>query len=299
MDRVNARLEARKTGTVDTPPLDANVTPPPADTDTDTLATDGRPAADPRENDPAYWRQRFNVTQGMLRTQQENHRAAVEDKDRVITELRDKVRSLESGKSSSASDAVEVATFFTPEQIERFGQDQCEAMATAAVKAARQQAQALLESEVKPLRDKAKATQAQAQEDKEAGFWEKLAEQVPDYPEINKDPAWLEWLTDDDADTGMQRQDILDRHRGALNAIGVAKLFQKFKATKTPARTPPVAPPRSAAGGQNDGQASNVPAQGYPTQAESKEFYKRAKLGKVTDQERVLWEQRLKSKAAA
>ena len=296
MERINATLEARKSGTVDANPPPANAPPPPADTETDSPINEGT-QADPRENDPAYWRQRFNVMQGMLRTQQATHREAVDEKDRVLTELRDRVRALEA-KGNSGSDAVDTAMFFTPEQIERFGQDQCEAMAATAIKAARQSAQQLIDSELKPIRDKAKATADNATADKEAEFWEKLAEQAPDWETVDATDAWKEWLAENDPNSGLQRQDILDRHRGALNAIGVAKLFADFKKTKD-RPTPPVAPPRGAAGGANDGQPSNVPALGYPTRQETREFYTKAKLGKVTDKERAAFEARLRSKAAA
>lgn len=299
MVRVNARLEARKTGTVDAPPLDANATPPPGDTDPDTPTDEGtKPPVDQRENDPAYWRQRFNVTQGMLRTQQATHREAIEEKDRVITELRDKVRTLEAGGSSSENEKPDVALIFSPEEIERFGQDQCEAMARAAIKAARQQAKALFDAEVKPLQDKAKESRTQAQETKEAEFWEKLAEHHPDWEDVNKTTDWQEWLAQDDPSSGLQRQDILDRHRGALNAIGVAKMFADFKKGKD-RPTPPVAASRSAGGGGQDGPTNNAPAKGYPTPGESRDYFKRAKLNKVSDKERAEFEARLKLKAAA
>lgn len=298
MVRVNAKIEAKKTASLaDAPPLDAGAVAKPDDTDLEPPTDQNPPAADPRENSPDYWRQRFNVTQGMLRAAQEQLREGNGEKDRLITELRDKVRTLEAG-SASENDKADVAMFFTPEQIERFGQDQCEAMATAAVTAARQQAQALLEAEVKPLQDRAKATQAQAKEAKETAFWEKLAELMPDWAEVNETQTFLDWLADTDENSGLQRQRILDQHRLALNAPGVAKLFRDFK--KASARpTPPVAAARGPSGGQNEGNANNTPALGYPSKTETKEYYKRAALGKVSDKERAEFEARLKSKAAA
>lgn len=299
MLRVTQRLEARNQPGTETPPAPGGEDPPaPAVTETDPPngAAAPAPPADPRENDPAYWRQRFNVTQGMLRSFQERQAADNADRDRELAELREKIRSLEAKQRTEPS-ALDVKLFFTDEQIEHFGQDQCEAMAHAAMKAAGQQAQAVIEAEVKPIRDRSEARDRQDVATKEAEFWAKLAEQAPNYPETNLKPEWLEWLAEVDEATGLVRQDILDRHRGALNAAGVAKMFRAFDAA-TERPKPPVAPPRTAGGGAG-GEAPAVPTKGYPTAVEIKEFYKRAAIGRVTDKERVEFEARLRSKSAA
>lgn len=296
MQRVNERLEA-KPAAANPPPPDASEAAPAVTEPENPSGSAPQPSpADPRENDPAYWRQRFSVTQGMLRRLQEDQAAASAERDREITELREKVRSLEA--NSSANDKPDVATFFTPEQIERFGEDQCEAMAATAIKAAREQAQSLIDAEVRPLRERAQADAQRVHADREAVFWEQLAEAVPDYAEVNATDEWLTWLAEHDDATGLVRQDILDRHRGALNAAGVAKVFQGFKASRS-RPTPPVAPPRNAATGAGAVPAANEPAKGYPSRDEIREFYKRAAIGRVTDKERVEFEARLRSKAAA
>ncbi len=230
----------------------------------------------------------------MLRTSQEHLREANTEKDRELTELKERIRTLEAG-TNSGSEAVDLATFFTPEQIERFGQDQCEAMATTALKAAKQSAQQLIETEMKPLKDQAKARTESAAAAKEAEFWEKLAELRPDFEEINADPKWLEWLPEPDPATGLIRQEILDRHRRAHNAAGVAKVFDTFLKGRTrPA--PPVAPPRSAAADGNDGARQNAPTAGYPSRDEIRAFYKDLKLNKVKEPDRLAFEARLRSK---
>lgn len=301
MLRVNNRLEAKNQPGADAPPAASNgaeATPAPAVTETDppSGATPPAPPADPRENDPAYWRQRFNVTQGMLRSFQERQAADNADRDRELTELREKIRALET-KNRTAPAALDLKLFFTEDQIEHFGEGQCEAMARAAMTAAGQQAQAVIEAEVKPIRERSEARDRQAAADKEAEFWEKLAELAPNYQEINARQDWLTWLSEVDDATGLVRQDILDRHRGALNGTGVAKMFRTFEASlKRP--TPPVAPPRTAAGGAG-GEAPAAPTKGYPSPAEIKDFFKRASIGKVTDKERAEFDARLKSKHAA
>lgn len=309
MERINAHLESSNPGAAPPPPQPAAGEQPPT---VQTDPTEGAqppappappaaPAADPRENDPVYWKQRFKVTEGMLKSFQERQTAEHERKDREINELRDKVRSLEANRTPSK---VDLTTFFTAEQIERFGEDQCEAMAAAAIKAAGQQAQHIIDAEVKPIRDRSRAEAEQAEGNREAAFWDKLVELQPNYAEINADQAWLAWLTESDETTGMVRQDILDQHRAARNAIGVAKLFKSFEAgTKRPA--PPVAPPRNAATTTVQAPAAAL-AMGYPTREEIRDFTKRSATIRnprdprfVTDKERADFEARLRSQAAA
>lgn len=310
MLRVNQRIEARNQPRQEqTPAAEGESAPASAATEPDTPnaaapaaapsapASPAQGAADPRENDPAYWRQRFNVTQGMLRSFQERQAAENAERDRELTELREKIRTLEAKDRSTNQSKLDLKLFFSEEQIEHFGEDQCEAMARAAMAAAGQQAQAVIEAEVRPIRERSEAQAKQAAADKEAEFWEKLAELMPDYPEINARQDWLDWLPGIDDATGLVRQDILDRHRRALNAAGVAKVFKTFKETlKRP--TPPVAAPRSAAAGAGE-ITPPTPTKGYPTPGEIKDFYKRAAIGRVSDKERVEFEARLKLKHAA
>lgn len=302
MLRVNQRLEAKTHPGAETTPApaggEASSAPAVTETDTPSGATPpAPPAADPRENDPAYWRQRFNVTQGMLRSFQERQAADNAERDREITELREKVRTLEAKQRTEQPTKLDLKLFFTEEQIEHFGEGQCEAMARAAMTAAGQQAQSVIEAEVRPIRERSEAQARQASADKETAFWEKLAELQPSYEEINVRQDWLTWLTEPDEATGLVRQDILDRHRASLNAAGVAKMFKTFESSVERPK-PPVVPPRNAGGGAAD-PAPAAPSKGYPTADETKDFFKRAKLGKVSEKERAEFEARLRLKHAA
>ncbi|MBX3603193.1 MAG: hypothetical protein KF863_21440 [Rubrivivax sp.] len=304
--RMNEQLAAAPAAAAPTPPA-----PPDAAAEADGAAaaasTDPNappaapvappPAADPRENDPAYWRQRFSVTQGMLRSFQERQAEALAAKDTEIATLRDKIRELEASSRTSGKGALDLSAFFSPEQIEHFGEEQCRAMASAATAAAQGEAKRLFEAEVKPIQDRNRADAQRATESRENAFWEKLAELVPDFQEVNASPSWLEWLATPDETTGLVRQDILDRHRQSLNANGVAQVFQRFKAGQAKPPAPPVAPPRGVGPGSADTPAA--PQKAYPSPKEIKDFYTRAAIGKVSDKERVEFEARLRSRTAA
>lgn len=301
--RLNTRLEPKPAEPSETPPVaEAPPADPPASVVTEPVTSPAPAApADPRESDPAYWRQRFNVTHGMLRQQRAEFEQRDAQREQELAELREKVRSLETAK---APDQPDLATMFTPEQIAQFGEEQCQAMATAAVTAARAQAQQLIDAQVKPLQDQRVADAKRAKANAMQDFTEKLAELVPDYQEVDKDPAWLAWLDEDDDATGIRRQDILDRHIAAQNAQRVAGMFTAFQATRAPRPTPPVAPPRNAPGGGVN--EPTPPAKGYPTPQEIRDFGKRASTIRnprdpryVTDKERAEFEARLRLRNAA
>lgn len=306
--RVNDRIEARASASASNSPPPANgeaaaVTdlehqPGQAAAPTPTPA----PTSNDRENDPGYWRARFQVTQGMLRKAQDDLREAQAEADRQIQELRNQMAELQAAAPASPG-KVDITAFFTPEQIERFGEDQCEAMAQAAIKAARTQADELVKAAVEPIQKQAKQQQRDAQQAAEATFWERLAELTPDYAEVNAMPEWLVWLAERDPRTKQVRQDILDNHRKTLNADGVSAVFEAFKSEQNPGKTtnePPTSVPRSGGDSGGGDRGGDIKGKGYPTRDEIRNFHKRAATIKnprdprfVTDKERKEFEARL------
>jgi len=163
-------------------------TPPPAPID---------PAADPRETDPLYWKQRFKVTEGVLRSERTQRQTEATETNRRLTELQEQVHTLQAA-TPKADDEIDVTQFFTADQIEQFGEDQCKAMARAATKSAKAEVQTAIDAAIKPLKEQNTRTEAQTAAEKQHAFTDKLAELVPNYAEIDVDPAWLAWLAQDE-----------------------------------------------------------------------------------------------------
>ncbi len=253
------------------------------------------PTADPRKSDPAYWEQRFKVTQGILNQTREEHAAEVAALNARITELLGKL-----SEKPAAATEIDLGQYFTPEQIEQLGEDQCRAMAATASKAARSQAQALIDAEIAPLKTARADDAKRAHKEKVASFKMRLAELVPDFEVIDQEPAWKDqftgFLAEVDPGSGMVRQDILDRHIGNFNVAGVAQMFMAYKAENA-VPTPPVPP---SGGARTDSTPPpSVPSMGYPTKAEVREHYKRRALRLVSDAEHAAFEARLQSRATA
>lgn len=250
--------------------------------------------------------------QGVNEAQRNEHRTALAGRDQELADLRQRVQELEQASSSTAqSKKLDLSLFFKPDVIEQFGEQQCEAMAQAAITAAGQQAQHIIESEVKPIKERAKADDAAKAKQREEAFWSNLDGLIAKIPEagnrtiweINEEDAWKQFLREPDAD-GEIRQARLSRLQNTLNAQGVANLFGEYLKKATPApRTPPVAPGGGAGNGGDQlpqgGQSVN--GKGYPTTAEFNDYTKRAATVRnprdpryVTDKERQEMEARLR-----
>lgn len=327
MQGVNDRLAARSAanaapGTSPTDPAAA----PTAPNDSPTAAAGAAPAptaapapstppastADARENSVDYWRDRFSVMQGVNAKQRQDHADALLARDREVADLRQRVQELEQRSTSTpqSDSKLDLSLFFTPEQIQSFGETQCEAMARAAIKAANQQAQQIIEAELKPLKDRAKDADADKAKEAARAFWGRLDELIAQIPEagnrtiweINAEQSWLEFLQAE-GDDGEVRQALIDRYQRSLNAQGIAKLVKQYLQKESPKPpAPPVAPGGGAAsGGDPLPGAAGVNGKGYPSKEEFSDYSKRAATIRnprdpryVTSKEREEMEARLR-----
>lgn len=292
---IEARIAARTEPEQD--PADPNAPPATpsaaAATPADPNPAPPAPPEDPRENDPAYWKQRFNVTAGVLRRERDERVAEGTRFNQQLTEMQDQIRALQ---ATAPPAAIDLTQFLQQDQIEAIGEDEATTIVQTAVKAARAEVQKAIDAEIKPLRDQRAAEQTQAVVDRKLEFKEKLDELVPGYEEIDTSDGWLEWLAQEDEATGVQRQMLLDTHVGQLNAAKVAKMFQAYKAT-TARPTPPVAPQGNGAVPDGTPPPADASATRPPSNAEVRDYYRRAALGQVKDPERKQFEARLKLRA--
>ncbi len=305
--RRSAAIEARYAPK----PLDEPETPNPADPNAPVATAPAvpvaptadpqppAPAGDPRDSDPDYWRQRFQVTEGILRRERTDRRTENEGLHQQMTELQGQVRALQA--QSSPTQKIDVTKYFTPEQIELYGAEQCETMAATAERAASTKAEELINAAVQPLKDAQARTATNDAAAKQQAFTDKLTELVPDWQAIDIDPGWLAWLAEDD-ENGAQRQELLNIHIRNQNAVACGRMFTNWKATQArapappPARMPPVAPSGSgAAPGDTHAAAPVAPsgAAGHPSKEEKKAYFTRSALGKVKEAERAEFEARL------
>jgi len=250
------------------------------------------PAApvDPRENDLEYWKQKAKSAAGRLTKVAEENRAQVEGLQGAIVELQEQIRSLQ---ASQPAPAIDLTAYFTPEQIDQFGEDQCTMMLAGAEKRTRELLQSTIDAEIKPLREQRQQEQQRAAADKKQEFLDALEDAFPGYEAIDNRDDWKAWLAEEDPDAGIDRGEILNRHIQRFDAAKVAAMFTKFvQATR---REPPVVPRGTGAGAGNEPPPPRAAAmKGHPTAKEIRDFYTRSALNKVTAAERVEFEERLK-----
>ena len=261
------------------------------------------PPEDPRHSDPTYWKHRFEAVAGRLRAREDEHKAALSALRQENDQLRSEILRLQQEAPVSTPQAtINLAEFFSPEQIKNLGEEDATAMAQAAVAAAMKIARETVANEIKPLLTKQQEDSEAEGKRRVAEFEEAIEEAIPNYKVLDKDEGWLTWLDEEDESTGMVRQEILTRHCARLDAPKVIKMFQAYLAQATPAAppAPPVTPAGSGASGGDTPPAPPVRGNGYPSQAEIKDFYKRSATKKpsdpgfVTDRERAEFEARLK-----
>lgn len=80
-------------------------------------------------------------------------------------------------------------------------------------------------------------TRSQAEQVK-ADFWGAIDTQVPNWREINDNPAFKAWLTAEDQVTGSNRQQFLAQAQSEYNAQRVIKFFKEWERTAAGGQTP-------------------------------------------------------------
>ena len=291
--RLNASLDRYKPAESD--PLNPEAAAAdPASPPAAPAATPAEPAADPRHTDPAYWRARFEVTSGLLSKERENRRVERDALHQQVADLQSKARSTPTAALASAE--IDLSKFFTPAQIESYGEEQCRAMAQGAQAAVDLKTQALVDAAVRPLVEQRERDATDATADKQQKFDDALLAAWPNWKVEDADAKWRTWLEEED-ENGAVRQTILNIHLGngdVPKIMRMRKVFLKMQPVRPP---PPVAPSGSGAQPAIDADPptrDDVTALTYPSPAEIKTFYSRSTMGKVKDDERVAFEARLK-----
>lgn len=277
---------------VTTDPPAPSAVEPPAPTPTPA------PAADPRETDFRYWKQRFQVTEGMWKRDKERFAG---ERQQLVAEneaLRARVRELESSGTVSNED-INLEEFFTAEEVERLGEDQARIQARAIKAQATRIARELMDKELAPIRKQSQQEAEREQERARETFLTELTRLAPNWQAVNADARWIEWLSLEDPDTGLWRQAVLDTHQANGRADRVAAMIEQWeKEIAAPAAVPnePNVVPQGRSGSGGEQPSSGVTSvKGPPSTAEIRDFYKRKALNKVSAEEAKEFDARLKA----
>lgn len=293
-EKRKARTESEKPPAAPAPgPAETQQDPPaaPAIAATPVEPPPAPPAVD-RESDPAYWKQRFKVTEGILASERARNTTAQAEQNQRITDLSNQVAQLQ----AKAADApIDIREFFSDADIEKYGEEQCRVMATAAAKAAK----SVTGKTAARVEPPAPAPTPTANPDADVQFQMRLTELDPNWQAEDQDPRWRAWL----AERNGRRQKVIDAYVQSRDADAIVDMLADWKATLTPTPAPaptpvpPVAPRGSgAAPAGNEAPPTSEQVQNLtaPTDVEVKAFFTKSALGKVKDAERVAFEARMK-----
>jgi hypothetical protein len=164
--------------------------------------------------DATYWRHRFDVLQGKYNAE--------------IPALRQEIKTLtqklaeQSTEGSAVQRAQTAMQELTPAEIEEYGPDLVNLIKKVAGSiAGKSDNFDDVKAEVAQMRD-------ERHQDAYARFMTDLEVQLPNWREINADPAFLEWLSGTDMLSGAQRQQLLTDAEKARDAYRVVAIFKSF-----------------------------------------------------------------------
>ncbi|QPI65932.1 hypothetical protein [Vreelandella venusta] len=203
---------------------------PPRDAEKpDTDKPDTQPAEPPKDEpkpepkaetkDALYWEHRFNVIRGKYDTEVP---ALRKENEQLKQQLADATKAPDATKQSLPGVSDEELARYK----EEYGDDLVSLMMRLS---GSQQQQPNTE-----IAQRLERLESEKQEDAEARFWIGLEQAVPNYQQINSEPAFLQFLSTFNPQTGKQYQQALSQAQQALNAKGVADVFKLYLSQAAP-----------------------------------------------------------------
>ncbi|MCE3025734.1 hypothetical protein [Salinicola sp. DM10] len=188
---------------------------------TDQRQAEHQPQAD-SEQGAAYWRHRFNVSEGRLRTATDENRTLKE----TLRQRDERIAQMEQsgGHANGNLTAGEVTKL---DQLkEEYGSDLVDALNSLIEHKLPKASPS--DERVEKIEQRLQQEDQARNDDLEAQFWERLSQRVPRLSEINKDPGFLQWLGDVDRFSGVMRQQLLTDAQQQLDADRVADIFDAY-----------------------------------------------------------------------
>nr|WP_299241396.1 hypothetical protein [uncultured Halomonas sp.] len=250
------------------------------------------PQSKPQDDtDATYWRHRHNVAEGRLRVANDENRTL---KEKAAT-LEKRVEELE--KASRAGDSAQQGSLTAQDvnALERlkdeYGDDMVNMVKTAFEHLMQGQPQDKGDPEqaarLTEIQERLDREDQERQADREARFWTRLQQRVPNFQTINGEQAFLDWLGGYDRLRGVERQQLLHEAQQSLDGDRVADIFDEYLQQ--------VKPPQSNSPAEGVPEDQVQPRQSRSTQppsgqrvwsgAEITQFYRDRAAGKYSDEE--------------
>lgn len=256
------------------PPAPGASDPPantPAPSEPTAQATPAPAATPPSEGDDK-WEARYKTLHGKYNAEVPRLHAALKERDSKLNSLTEEVEALKASLAKPKESLVK------PEEVNEYG----EPLVDLIRRAAREEVQAK-DDEINLLKKRLESLDSSLVQNKEVGFYEKLAATVPDWMAINDDPDFHAWLGERDELTGYTRQDILSEAEGKRDADRVARFFNAFKKVQQNSAAVANASLESQVAPVATRTPESPPGKKLWTRAEIADFYARDRRGEISE----------------
>lgn len=185
-----------------------------------------------KEKTVEYWEHRTKTLQGMLDSANRKH---VLESEAIKRQLESKVEDLEKKIREVPPPTVkyDLRNYFSEADIEKYGADLPSLMLQMATKISEEVSERTVrrtvEDEVAPLKKRAASSEEDILKQRQAAFWNILKSSVPDWQEVNADPAFHQWLGEQEPLVGATRQELLSQAEQTLDGSRVSQIFAVFK----------------------------------------------------------------------
>jgi hypothetical protein len=213
---------------------------------------------------------KFKTLEGMFKAQNRRHAEEVQGYQEEITSLKSEVTNLRTDlrniQKASSSQFTDEELGITQEMIEGFDEHSINLVRQATSVTAKNmiaKLQAQMDEEIAPLKEQlSKVSQPTVLSEED--FFDALGEKVPDWRTINDDPAFLQWLGEEDEITGVIRNDHLQAAAAKRDVKQTAKIFNVYTKSLPKKKTPSPQPVSVPSGEPSGSKApTNLTAADY------------------------------------
>lgn len=207
-----------------------------------------------REQDPAYYKARFMVTDGIakkLRGVNEENATLKKESERLRAENEQLKTRATPADAGARPESFDLSAFYTPQQIEEYGDDYLRANHVIIQDGINKH----LDARLKPIEESVRAERQAKAEDAKAvaqqaqqEFLNRVTELLPEWTEIDADPRWHAWLKQKNSNR-IVRQQALNLLSASKDVEGTVEMFKEFLAESgavhrsAPPPMPPPTPP--------------------------------------------------------
>ena len=182
------------------------------------------------ESDDPKWKQKYKTLQGMYDAEVPRLHQQVKDLNTQLEELKKTVESA-NDKAAEAKQEAEyerLKNLVTDEERQEFGDDLIEVQR----KVAREETAELVKQLEAIKSENAKLHELLQQTDSQVShtsFQHRLTQLVPDFEQVNSDPAWIAWLDENDPLLRAPRRVVAERAYAEGDAESVAHFVNLFR----------------------------------------------------------------------